>query len=316
MSCCQNEIISNVPEIDQLRNELVQARWEANPYKDFHRRNTKIRERLQYEHESEVRKLKKRYGTEIDALQQIIAKLQAKLKLRERQLFGKKSEQQAKNEALEKEKSKRNPGQQRGQKAPPKRNYTYLPVLSEMQEIPEDKRLCPCCKAPYTDMGATEECEILEVEVQAYVRHIMRKKYRRTCNSPSQGVILTAAHVSKVLSKSRLGNSVWIHCLLQKFWHSQPLHRVVQGLSSHGLSIPLGTIVGGFFRLKPLLKRLYQRIVEKSLADKHWHADETGWKVFETVEGKTNNRWFLWVFRSNSASQLVKDGLHASLQFH
>jgi transposase len=38
--------------------------------------------------------------------------------------------------------------------------------------------------------------------------------------------------------------------------------------------------------------------VEKSISAKHWHADETGWKVFETVEGKKNHRWFLWIFHN------------------
>ena len=43
---------------------------------------------------------------------------------------------------------------------------------------------------------------------------------------------------------------------------------------------------------------VYDAIVEKSIAAKHWHADETGWKVFEAVEGKKNQRWFLWIFHN------------------
>ena len=43
---------------------------------------------------------------------------------------------------------------------------------------------------------------------------------------------------------------------------------------------------------------LYDLIVERSLSAAHWHADETGWKVFEALEGKANNRWFLWIFRN------------------
>ena len=68
-----------------------------------------------------------------------------------------------------------------------------------------------------------------------------------------------------------------------------------------------GTIAGGFFRLLPLFRAINQSIIEKSLSDKHWHADETGWKVFEALEGKTNNRWFLWIFRSNSTAVFIAD---------
>jgi transposase len=156
-------------------------------------------------------------------------------------------------------------------------------------------------------MGATEDSDVIEIEVQAHVRRVKRKKYRRTCNCQSQPIILTASHAPKILTKSHLGNSVWIHLLMQKYWHGQPLHRVIQGLTSHGIAIPAATALWGFSRLLPLFRVVYQKILEKSLSDKHWHADETGWKVFEALEGKANNRWFLWIFKSNSTAVFVLD---------
>jgi len=308
MSCCQIEILPNESEIVQLRKELFQARYDANYYKELHHRNVAMRERVQYQHDAEIRKLKQKHQEEVEQLENTIKVLKAKVKLRERQLFGKKSEQGAGNsESLDRNKSKRNRGQQRGNKSPPKRDYSHLPVLSEIQELPETERTCLCCNAPYTDMGATEDSDIIEVEVQAHIRRLKRKKYRRTCNCQSQPVILTAPQAPKVLPKSHLGNSVWVYFLMQKYWHGQPLQRSIQELSSHHLTIPAGTVVWGFLRLLPLFRGIYQKIVEKSLSDKHWHADETGWKVFETLEGKANNRWFLWIFRSSSAAVFVLD---------
>ena len=308
MSCCRIEILPNESKIDQLQNDLFRARYDANYYKDLHRRNVVARERIQYDHDAEIRKLKQRHKEEVNCLEETIRKLQAKLRLRERQLFGKKSEQGANDsKSLNKDKSTLNRGQQHGKKSPPKRDYAHLPIVSEMQEIPENECICPCCNAPYADMGATEDNDVIEVKVQAHVRRLKRKKYRRTCNCQSQPVILTAPQAPKVLSKSHLGNSVWVHFLMQKFWHGQPLHRVIQGLESHSLSVPVGTVVGGFRRLLELFRMIYQMIVEKSLSDKHWHADETGWKVFEALEGKANHRWFLWIFRSNSTAIFVLD---------
>jgi transposase len=306
MSCRRIEILHNPSEIDQLRKDLFEARYEANYYKDLHRRNVAARERVQCEHDAEIWKLKQKHQEEVDRLEGTIRHLQAKVKLRERQLFGKKSEQSSnREESLNKGKSTRNRGQQREHKSPPKRDYSHLSVIPEIQEIPENDRICPCCNAPYVDMGATEDSDVIEVEVQAHIRRLKRKKYRRTCSCQSQPVILTAPQATKVLPKSHLGNSVWIHLLMQKFWHGQPLHRSIQELSSHGLAIPVGTVIWGFWRILPLLRIIYQIIIEKSLSDKHWHADETGWKVFETLEGKANNRWFLWIFRSNSTAVFV-----------
>jgi hypothetical protein len=39
-------------------------------------------------------------------------------------------------------------------------------------------------------------------------------------------------------------------------------------------------------------------IVGRSVAANHWHADETGWKVFEALEGKKNHNWYLWIFHN------------------
>jgi len=188
---------------------------------------------------------------------------------------------------------------------PPKRDYSHLSVVPEFQDIPEDKHICSCCNAPYEDIGSTEDSDIIEVTVKAHVRRVNRKKYRRTCNCASQPIIVTAPQVSKVLSKSHLGNSVWTYFLLQKFWHGHPLHRIIQNLASHNLEVSAGTIIGGFMRLLGLFIKIYRMIIDRSLLDKHWHADETGWKVFEPLEGKANNRWFLWIFRSNSTAVYV-----------
>jgi len=36
------------------------------------------------------------------------------------------------------------------------------------------------------------------------------------------------------------------------------------------------------------------------MSESLFHGDETGWRVFETVEGKTGRRWYLWVILSES----------------
>lgn len=57
-------------------------------------------------------------------------------------------------------------------------------------------------------------------------------------------------------------------------------------------------MIDGFQKLLPYFIPIYDAIVERSVAAKHWHADETGWKVFETIEGKKNHNWYLWIFHN------------------
>ena len=61
-----------------------------------------------------------------------------------------------------------------------------------------------------------------------------------------------------------------------------------------------GTVAGGFAYLAPLFDPLMSAFRERQLADSHWYADETVWRVFEHVEGRKTNRWYLWVYRSTS----------------
>ena len=38
----------------------------------------------------------------------------------------------------------------------------------------------------------------------------------------------------------------------------------------------------------------------KKIQQDRWHADETRWLVFASVEGKTGYKWYMWVFCSPS----------------
>jgi len=102
----------------------------------------------------------------------------------------------------------------------------------------------------------------------------------------------------KVIPKSKLGVSIWVKLLLEKYAYQQPINRVLEQLAQYGLLLSAGTVTDGFKRLLPLLTPIYDAIVEQSVSAHHWHADETGWKVFEAIEGKKNHRWYLWIFHN------------------
>jgi len=197
-----------------------------------------------------------------DELKQEVEALKAKVLLRERQLFGKKSEKSAgKSEASkpkESEETKRKRGAQCGCKGHGRRDYSHLPVVEEERSLSESEKCCSECGLPYEETGMTEDSKIVElVEVKAHVRHVHRKKYRRTCKCTNSPSIKDASAAPRVLPKTSFGVSIWTHLLTRKYHHQIPLHKILSMLSERGISIAAGTVTDGFQRMIPLLNPVY-----------------------------------------------------------
>ena len=233
-----------------------------------------------------------------------IEELKAQLRKREDQLFGKKSEKNIKKQdglSLKENSAKKKRGQQANSKGHGRRDYSHLPAIDEVISLSEEATTCPCCHLPYGTLPGTIDSEVLEtVAVSAYRRVIRKKLYKRQCKckNNSDPQIICAPPTERLLPKCNLGMTIWAMVLLKKYEYQQPLYRILEELSSTGLSLAMGTVVDGLKKLLPILTPVYDAIVEHSIAAKHWHADETGWKVFETIEGKASNRWYLWIFHN------------------
>lgn len=238
--------------------------------------------------------------------------LRAQLRLRDQQLFGKKSEAGKPSDEAPASPSplpapKRPRGQQPGEPGPKRRDHSYLPVVEETLDLPQDQRSCPCCGLPYQGFPGTEDSEILEVEVKAYRRVVRRRRYRKGCSCPGAPGIIAAPVAPRVIPKSILGASIWVEALLDKFLFYRPTYRLLAEWHTRGLGLSLGTITDGLRRLAPLFQPVYEALVEHNQKQEHWHADETRWLVFTTVEGKVGYRWTLWVFHSREAVVFVLD---------
>ena len=238
--------------------------------------------------EAQFSQIKSREGTLLSEIEE----LRASLKKREQQLFGRRSEKTSKKSEgvsnnLRGTSAKKKRGQQAGAQGHGRRDHSQLPVVDE--EVSLVDASCPCCHLPYEELQGREDSDVLEmINVKAYCRAIHRKKYKRRCRCKANNdpMIVSAPVTEKVIPKSKLGVSIWVKLLLEKYAYQQPLNRTLEQLSHYGLSLSSGTVTGGFKRLLPLFVPVYDAIVNRSLSAQHWHADETGWKVFEAVEGK------------------------------
>lgn len=272
------------------RLEVLRLRWEVAHYKRLHRCACEREEARREENEV----------------------LKAKLRMRERELFGRKSERNPVGRAgrvcVEGAKGgSGRRGHRRGTRGHGRRSYAHLPVVEEWVELPQGQCRCEVCGRPFEVIGGSEDSEQVEVSVGAYRRRYRRRRYRPTCRCAHLPGVVVAPPPPKLIAKGVYGISVWVSVLLDKYAFLRPLGRLVADLATHGLVLSPGTVTDGLRRLAPLFEPLVEGLVARNLAEKQWHADETGWRVFEAVEGKEGSSWWLWVFRSASAVVFVLD---------
>lgn len=242
-------------------------------------------------------------------LQQAIEELTAKVRQREKELFGRRSEQSnSKNEANpEPAFPKRSRGQQKNNPGPQRRDHTHLPQTEAFIDLAEADQYCSNCGLAFEEFPSTEDSQELEVEVRAYRRVLRRKRYKKTCHCESTPTMITAPTPPKLIPKGQFGISVWVEMILSKYLYHQPTYRFIRQWEAQGLFLSQGTVTQGLQQLSPLLSPLYEAMVEKQLSDTHWHADETRWMVFESIEGKSGYRWYLWLVHSTSAVIFIID---------
>lgn len=268
-------------ELNQLRRENAELRQQAGYWKGMHARAVQRVERLE---------------AEVEQLRGENRKLQD-------QLFGRKSEAAPSRDRSNDLEGGADPaptmpakrGQRRDRPGPTRRDYSHLPVVEELRELPRPHRVCPRCGAALVPSD-TEDSEQVEIEVRAYRRRIRRRRYQRTCSCSNCPRTFTAAPAPKLIPKGVLGVSVWVEILLDKFASYRPTERLLAQWRLLGLDVAAGTVAGGLERLEPLFHPLYDALLKRNAAAAFAQADETRWMVFVAREGKTGYRWWLWVF--------------------
>ncbi|MBS0351970.1 MAG: hypothetical protein JSR33_12480 [Proteobacteria bacterium] len=119
-----------------------------------------------------------------EELEAELEELKGKLRKREKQIFGNKSEKTPSHseQQSEEKKSLKKRGQQPENDSPARRDYPDLPEVEEVVELTDKENYCFCCGLKYQELSGTEDSEVLEIiDVQAYRRRICRKRYKRQC---------------------------------------------------------------------------------------------------------------------------------------
>jgi len=297
-TCVDQQVspVSEVLDLEQLLQENRALNCERNYYKSQHER-AKAREEL---------------------LKQEIQQLKARIRYLEQKLYGRKSE---KNNSSDKNTSapssgddsdKRKRGHQPGSPGHGRRDYSHLLVVEEIFTL--DRAVCPICGCPYQEASflGTDDSELIEMKVEAYRRKILRTQYKKGCQCAGVPGIITAPGPAKLIDKGRVGISVWVTLLLEKYLYQRPISRLLESFKDIEYDAPPGTIGGGLKKLAPLFEPVLKEIIKKNQTERHLHADETRWLVFEFIDGKKSYRWYMWVFVSKNTVVYILDPSRAT----
>ena len=288
------------------KQEHIRLVMEANSWKGLHRKASERAEWNERRHQHELLKLKLQAAQRETALRAELELAHAKVRDLQKRLFGRKSESRGGSEVQgQAPVARARRGQRREAPGHGRSMQPHLPRRIELVGL--DSPQCPQCGLALGSFPGTEDSEVLEIEVKAYRRVIRRQRYRPVCECGCVPGIVTAPPPPRLIERGKYGLSVWTTVMLDKFLYGRPSQRLLQDLAGHGLNMSPGTLAGGLQALAPLFEPLDQALQGKLRSEAHWHADETRWAVFVTMEGKVGHRWYLWVFHSPSVVHYVLD---------
>jgi transposase len=267
-------------ELGELRREVSELRCDVGYWKSRHADALKRNEQL---------------TEELHQAQGQIRSLQDKL-------FGRKSEKSARsdrsNDLFDLEEvaaAVKRRGAQPGHAGHDRRDYSHLPVAEEFVPLPAELLACPICGKPAAMMSSTEDSELVEIEVRAHRRRIRRRRYRATCDCDRSRRTLMAPPQPKLIPKGNYGISIWTHVLLDKYSSYRPTERLLGQLEQYDLDLPAGTVNDGLKRIEPMLRPIFEALLERNRQGEFHQADETRWLVFVLLDGKKGYGWWLWV---------------------
>ena len=282
--------------VRQLRCEVLELRQEVA---ELRRENSELRQQVGYWKAQHARAVHRAEHLEAE-----VEHLRGENRKLQDQLFGRKSERsstQDRSNYLEGENDDQDSvtppkrGQRKDRPGPRRRDYSHLPAVDDLHELPEDQRVCPECGAALSPSN-TEDSEQIEIEVRPHRRRIRRRRYQRTCTCSNCPRTFTAPPAPKLIPKGLLGISVWVEILMDKFFSHRPTERLLDQWRLLDLEVAAGTVAGGLERLEPLFQPLYEALLARNAESAFAQADETRWMVFIDQAGKTRHRWWLWVF--------------------
>lgn len=180
-----------------------------------------------------------------------------------------------------------------------------LPRVRVEHDLPEDQKVCPCCRNRLHRMGEVAS-EQLHVEVKAKVLRHVRFKYacrhceRTAVNTP----VVVAPMPAQPLPGSVATPSTLALVLAGKYGDGMPLYRLAGALGRANVSLSRGTLGNWVIRSCELhLQRVYNVLKQKLRSQPLIHGDETFVQVLKEDGRDAKDKSFMWAYRSGQDSE-------------
>ncbi|MDP9149144.1 MAG: IS66 family transposase, partial [Myxococcota bacterium] len=143
-------------------------------------------------------------------------------------------------------------------------------------KVPEGERPCPRCGGERECIGHTTTEVIDFIPAEVIVRLDMQEllSCKRCEREVEQGPI-----GDKVAEGGAYGSCLVAHLVIGKYWDSQPLNRLGQGLERLGLSMPSSSMADQIHWATDLLRPIWWKLQEGVLKSPVMHLDGTGLAV-------------------------------------
>lgn len=261
--------VGEVLDLQHLLQENHTLRWDRNFYKSLLERAT-ARETL---------------------LKQEIQQLNARIRYLEKRLYGRKSEKKT-------SKFKSNLSTASSSDDEPKRSRGHQRVVPAMDAgITATFRLKRISLHWMKQSVPTADVPIRRIRFLALkirkIRNLSKsrcvrtagsaKKVQKSCQCQEIPGIITAPGPGKLIDKGKLGISVWVTVLLEKYLYQRPINRLLESFKDIEFDMAAETIGDGLKKLALLLEPVLQQIIQKNQTERDLHADETRWQVFEFI---------------------------------
>jgi transposase len=247
-----------------------------------------------------------------------IAELERQLAVRNRMLFGTKSEKRSGDDGAQPAPEPPKPPQKgHGPKPQP-----ALEVVEVVHELDEADKVCTSCGGALDVWeGQFEESEEIDlIERRFFIKKHKRQKYRCRCG----GCIETALPPVKLFDGARYSVDFAIEVAYEKYSEHSPLERQARKMGREGLDVESQTLWDQIERLAALMTPGYEALGRYVLSKPVIGGDETTWPVFG--KDKSAKSWHAWAVavehavvywiddsRSTKAARKMLDGYKGAL---
>lgn len=274
--------------IDQLEREVEERKRDARAWKERY-----------FKEQERSRKLEGQLSlalVEIKDLKEVVQKQKTRIIELEKIVHGRKTEVSEVPRTEDEQPEKRSRGRQYGAKGFGRKKRTNLETVEQIHQFEGEDLVCTSCELPFEAVGEKTSEEIEVTFKVVTVKHI-RKTVRRTCKCPGTPVIKTPAAPAKLFRGSAYSVGFWHHVMYEKYHLQRPTSRTCKFLLSYGLDVGPSVIVNGLKKLheQRVFKPLVEAIAERIRCSTRQQKDETGWKIFQEIEGKEGYQHWLWV---------------------